>query len=122
MTFLLLLLALFSGLFSAGTTNDNSQTKARDTERKNDINSMYQKIEEHYNDFGEYPTERELVQQHDTKLPGLDPDALIDPYGDLIQSGEYSYTPSSCTAIGCEKYILSARLEDGSNYTKDSLN
>jgi type II secretory pathway pseudopilin PulG len=105
------------------STFGSTQAKARDIERKNDINSIYQKLEEHYNENGEYPTEKELLEEYDTQLPGIDQNALLDPNGKFIQSGDYTYTPTECTAVGCKKYTLSSTLEgDATLYTKTSLN
>jgi Tfp pilus assembly protein PilE len=98
------------------------QEKSHDTERKNDINSVFQKLEEHYNEYGEYPTVNELVLNSEEILPGIDPEVLVDPNGKRIQQGDYKYSPSGCTAIGCAGYELSAMLEDSTQYTKSSLN
>lgn len=114
------LLGILAGLLTSNF--QGAQTKASDTERKSDINSIYQKLEEHYNEWGEYPTEDELVQEYDEQLPGIDPEALVDPNGKNIQDGDYKYSPTSCSATGCMLYELSAKLEDGSTYTKISLN
>ncbi len=114
------LLGIFTGLLTSNF--QGAQSKASDTERKNDINSIYQKLEEHYNEWGEYPTINEVVQEYDQQLPGIDPEALVDPNGKNIQEGDYTYTPADCTATGCMVYTLSAVLDDGSEYTKLSLN
>ncbi len=119
------ILALLFGFFGITTlsTFGGTQAKARDTERKNDINSIYQKLEEHHNENGEYPTEKELVEEYDTQLPGIDQLALVDPNGNFIQSGDYTYTPRDCTAVGCKKYELSTTLEsENTPYKKTSLN
>ena len=124
MTIILTFIGLIFGLFSGLVFNNYSgaQAKASDTERKNDINAIYQKLEEHYNEYGEYPTIDELVLNSEENLPGIDQEALVDPDGKRIQQGDYQYTPAGCTAIGCATYELSAILEDGSPYSKTSLN
>lgn len=119
-TFLSLVFGLFTGLVF--NNYSGAQAKASDTERKNDINSLYQKLEEHFNEYGEYPTLNELVLNPEENLPGLDPEALIDPNGNRIQQGDYMYSPTDCTAIGCAGYEISAKLEDDSLYTKLALN
>ncbi len=98
------------------------QAHSQDTERKNDINSIYQKLEYHYNEYGEYPTIDELVLNSEENLPGIDQEVFIDPNGKWIQQGDYTYSPSGCTAIGCSGYELSAKLEDGTMHTKTALN
>lgn len=119
-TFLSLVFGLFTGLVFDNYTG--AQAKASDTERKNDINSIYQKLEEHYNEYGEYPTVDELVLNSEETLPGLDPEALIDPSDNRIQNGDYSYQPTGCTAIGCASYEISSVLEDFTIYSKSALN
>jgi type II secretory pathway pseudopilin PulG len=113
-------LGLLSGLVAVNFSN--AQSRGNDIVAKNDINSIYQKLEEHYNEYGEYPTQREVTEEYDQTLPGLDPEALIDEEGKIINEGTYSYEPQGCQATGCLTYTLSATLEDGSNYSKQSLN
>ena len=119
-TFLGLLFGIFGGLVS--NNYSGAQAKSQDTERKNDINSIYQKLEEHFNEYGEYPTEDELVLNSEENLPGIDQEVFIDPNGKWIQQGDYLYKPTNCTAIGCAKYELSTKLEDDTMYTKTALN
>ncbi len=119
-TFFSLLFGLLSGLVFSNFSGTQSQ--ASDTASKTDINAIFQKLEEHYNEYGEYPTVDEVIYESEETFPGIDSEALYDINGDLINSGLYSYTPSDCTALGCKKYTLSAGLEDGSTYTKLSLN
>jgi type II secretory pathway pseudopilin PulG len=105
-TLLLSIFSIFAGLV---TTNfQGAQEKGRDTVAKNDINSMYQKLEEFYNENGDYPTEKQLLEQGADLFPGIDPEALIDNNGAAIfeRGGEYFYTPTECTAVGCQKYEL----------------
>ncbi len=126
MSILLAFFAFIFGLFPSLLLSNYSgaQSKASDTVRKNDINSIYQKLEEHYNEYGEYPTPAELSTNYEEKLPGLDKEALFDENGIKINDSgsEYTYSPEGCTAIGCLKYELSAELDDGTDYTKISLN
>ena len=108
---------------SVGSNLSSSQANGRDTVRKNDINSIYQKLEEHYNEYGDYPTEEELTNDIEVQLPGLDIEAVIDPNDVRInQGGDYKYEPTGCTAIGCATYTLSSVLENGEIYSKTSLN
>jgi len=123
MTFIVSVLSLLFGVLSGLFINSFSgaQTKALDVERKNDINHIYYKLEEHFNEYGEYPTVDELVLNSEENLPGIDQEALIDPNNKRIQQGDYKYSPTDCTAIGCAKYELSTKLEDGTTHTKKSL-
>ena len=111
---------LLSGLVFSNFSG--AQSKANDTLTKNDINSIFQKLEEHYNENGEYPTVEEVVYESEENLPGIDSEALYDINGNIINSGLYMYSPTDCTAIGCKKYTLTAELEDRTTYTKYSLN
>ena len=124
MTIIFTFLSLLFGLFSSLVVSNYSgaQAQASDVERKNDINSVYQKLEEHFNEYGEYPTVDELVLNSEENLPGIDPESLVDPSGKRIQQGDYLYSPTGCTAIGCASYELSASLDDGSFYSKRALN
>lgn len=119
-TFLSLLFGLFTGLVF--NNYSGAQAQASDVERKTDINHIYQKLEEHYNEYGEYPTVDEIVLNSEENLPGIDAEALIDPNNKRLQLGDYMYSPTGCTAIGCAKYELSAKLDDGTTYVKTSLN
>ena len=114
------MLSIFFGLGIANFSG--AQTAAEDTERKTDINAIHVKFEEHYNEYASYPNLKELTEQGADGLPGIDPEALIDPNGKKIQDGEYTYSPSGCTATGCAHYKLSALLDDGTVYKKESLN
>ncbi len=123
MTIILLILSFWASIFGATIVNfNNVQSTAQDTERKSDINAIHAQLESHYAQFAEYPTEKELSLEYDTQIPGADIETLTDPDGDFIQQGDYLYRPSICTAVGCQHYELSSHLEDGSKYTKKSLN
>jgi hypothetical protein len=116
---LLIVTGLFGSVFIGFAQAQNS---ARDVERKTDINAIFQKLEEHYAVNGWYPTIDELTRRPEDSVPNLDPEALVDPEGNQIQDGGYLYLPSDCTALGCQSYELSAELEDGTRYVKNSLN
>ncbi|MCA9328409.1 type II secretion system protein GspG [Candidatus Saccharibacteria bacterium] len=122
MTLFALFFSFIFGLLFSFTSIPATQSNTRDTERKSDINQIHAKLEEYYIENGDYPTEEGLALNYDIKLPGLDPEALSDPNGTHIGSGDYSYHPTECTALGCAHYALIARLEDGETYTRHSLN
>ena len=144
---LLIVIAIIGILATLVLTNfRGAQAKGRDTVRQNDINSMYQKLEEYYNDEGSYPT-----ATFDTTLfPGIDEGAFDDPDGNAVSQStpstatttpsdpytagtkptgaQYTYAGYDCsgTTAGtdtCAKYVLYAWSEAGSaNYSRDSLN
>jgi hypothetical protein len=114
-------------------------TKAHDTERQTDIKAIYGQVEAYYAQNGYYPTLANLndAAWRKANLKGLDDAALMDPSGtsSAILSApaakSYSYTVSgtggkACNnktaTTQCTKYALTATLEDGSRYTKNSLN
>lgn len=116
-------------------TFNGIQARARDTERKTDVNAIHAQVEAFHADNGYYPTDENIADATwvDNNLPGLDDEALNDP-----SSGGYTYangTASCDNSAGnlCSSYTLSADLEDdgrGTNdsdsdtadYAKDSLN
>ncbi len=116
-------------------TYNGIQQKARDTERKTDINAIASHMEAYNAQNGRYPT---LANVNDatfrsTELKGLDPAALQDPKGAaqaLVATPAanvyaYAVTPAGCDngANGdCTQYTLTATLEAGGTYVKQSLN
>jgi len=112
-----------------------AQGNSKDIERMTDINAIRSHLEAYYADNNSYPT---LAQLNDAKfrkasMPGLDEIALNDPAGTSFtlsatsNAGIYSYKtqPANCknaAASSCDKFTLSATLEDHSLYTKESLN
>lgn len=143
---LLIVIAIIGILATLVLTNfQGAQAKGRDTVRKNDINSLYQKLEEYYNENGGYPNGNLSA----SVLPGIDSGALTDADGTGITytggfitsttaptpaptntGGEYVYAAYGCAAAGaqgtvtggCTKYVLATYLERESVYTKSSLN
>ncbi|HSX17843.1 MAG TPA: type II secretion system protein [Candidatus Saccharimonadales bacterium] len=125
-------------------TYNGIQQKARDTERKTDINAQHGQVEAYQAENGKYPTlgnmqDRSWVQ---TNLKGLDLAALQDPkwsasiackdsnnlavdHGSvLVDCYAYVPAPSGCdnSATDCTSYVLTASLEAGGTYVKQSLN
>jgi type II secretory pathway pseudopilin PulG len=115
-----------------------AQSKGRDTVTKNDINSVYQKLEEYSNNYGSYPASFTAET-----FPGIDSSALIDNNGDTFKFGDttvtslteaesqdpptinqlYQYLPYSCLGDDCGGYVVRAYLENDTIdvYTKYSL-
>lgn len=117
-------------------TYNGIQKKARDTERKTDINALHGQLEAYQAQNGKYPT---LTNVNDSdfrglNMKGLDPAALADPNNvasqvlvDTAAANNYSYvaTPAGCdndTGGDCTQYTLTATLEGGGTYVKQSLN
>lgn len=144
---LLIVIAIIGILATLVLTNfQGAQAKGRDTVRQNNINSVYQKLEEFYNENGYYPGEALTA----AVLPGIDADALVDPDGNDIASSaaqaataptnpytagtrptgaQYTYAGYECTADGlagtntCAKYTLFGWTEVGDEvYVRGSLN
>jgi prepilin-type N-terminal cleavage/methylation domain-containing protein len=146
----LLIVIVVIGILAALVLNtfQGVQERARDTERRTDINSVATQLEAYYADFGHYPSgstttdtcgeNNSGVYTGDCGLDvlttrGLDSDALSQPDSTAISvvattptpaSGNYYYEPSSCTSERCGAFTLYADLEQSgeADYTKDSLN
>jgi len=117
-------------------TYNGIQQKARDTERKTDINALHGQLEAYQAQNGRYPTLADMNNAtfRAANLKGLDPEALKDPKGTAqtlagtAGANVYSYvaTPANCDntpANGdCLQYTLTATLEGGGTYAKASLN
>lgn len=110
------------------------QSSAKDTKRKTDINALMGQLEVYYTDSGNYPT---LAQFNSpvwraANMKGLDAAALQDPDGasqtlsSAPKAHVYSYQPlpAGCDNVKtlCSDYTLTATLDDGSAYAKQSLN
>ncbi len=134
----LLIVIVVIGILAAlvVVTYNGIQQKARDTERKTDINALHGQLEAYQAQNGKYPT---LANVNDTAfratdMKGLDPAALQDPKGSaqtLVagagDSKDYGYdvTPAGCdngAGGDCLQYTLTATLEGGGTYVKKSLN
>lgn len=111
------------------------QQKARNTKRQTDINAIASHVEAYNASNGKYPT---LANMNDTAFraantKGLDPAALQDPKGTaqtLVAApvaDSYAYQPTDDSGNACDnattdctKYTLTATLEGGGTYVKQS--
>lgn len=142
----LLIVIVVIGILAALVLNSFAgvQAKARDTQRKTDINSIATQLEACYNDAcsGKYPTLAQLQEDGtggwvETNLKGFDKAALFDSKGVKIQgsnptaNAEYQYVPLdsgglACDQVGetCTSFTLRAwqETDTGNPYTKSSLN
>jgi prepilin-type N-terminal cleavage/methylation domain-containing protein len=134
----LLIVIVIIGILAALviTTYSGIQKKARDTERKTDVNALHSQVEAYQAQNGKYPS---LANMNDTtfrtnNLKGLDNAALADPNNagsqqlcGSVQANCYAYvaTPAGCdngAGGDCTTYTLTATLESGGTYVKQSLN
>ncbi|OGL25664.1 hypothetical protein A3E49_01260 [Candidatus Saccharibacteria bacterium RIFCSPHIGHO2_12_FULL_49_19] len=119
------------------------QQRARDTERKTDINAIHGQVEAYYAQNGSYPglgTQGSNDGINDStwrsnNMKGLDPAALSPPGSTSTLAAAASATAygyavfqtdgsTACTTAAgdCAVYTLTANLEAGGTYTKSSLN
>ncbi len=124
------------------------QQKARNSKRQTDINAVDSHVEAFYATYGFYPTLADLQDQTPTTgfvptfLKGLDPQALHDPsqaaggtIGATVSSTQYSYVASGTNCVnttattitngapvdnGCTSFVLTAQLENGGTFVKQS--
>jgi prepilin-type N-terminal cleavage/methylation domain-containing protein len=108
------------------------QQKSRNTKRQTDLVALDGYIEASNGQYGFYPTMANLNDAtfRATMMQGLDPSALQDPTGSaqlLVatpQAGAYAYvaSPANCdnSATLCTSFVLTATLEGGGVYTKQS--
>ncbi len=108
--------------------------KARDTERKTDINALHGQLEAYQAQYAIYPTLAEMndASWRSINMKGLDSEALKDPDGaSAALAGKpaadvYSYEalPAGCDNIktDCTSYTLTASLDAGGTYIKQALN
>lgn len=133
----LLIVIVVIGILAAlvVVTYNGIQQKARDTERKTDINAIHGQLEAYNAQNGKYPTKANVndATWRGTNMKGLDPAALRDPNGDAdmledatdVNDYGYAPTPANCdNGVGgdCTGYVLAATLEAGGTYTKNDLN
>ncbi len=121
LSFFVLLLSLLPSFLLAPSYS--LQAKSRDNERRQDIDTIYTQLEQHYVINYEYPTQKEVEIEYDLQLPALDAETLKDPRGFMINdpAGSYVYIPEDCTAIGCKSFRVIARLENDTTYEKSSI-
>jgi len=94
-----------------------AQARGRDTDRKNDLKNIQQKLETYFNDNDEYPAADDL------DAAGISDDDMVGP-----RNTAYEYDPE-CEDT-CQSYTLSAQLEnegdkdadDSGNYVLRSVN
>lgn len=126
------------------------QARARDTERRTDINSVATQLEVYYNDKGGYPAAGDLANATAAtaqawisgNLKGADADAFKDPKGVQLGTTASTYTynnnngtasTTGCvsptdsagaanTGTFCEHFSITADMEKQTDVSKNSLN
>jgi len=113
------------------------QQKARNTKRQTDINAINSHVEAFYAQNGYYPTRDHLNDNpagwRATNMKGLDSAALKDPKGSsetlaaTASNTQYGYSVTTDTGgdcstdeTTCAKFTLTANLEGGGTYSKQS--
>lgn len=112
------------------------QQKARDSKRQTDIDALDSHLEAFYANNGYYPTIDDLTTSGwtNTNMKGFDPTALTDPNGNAITGNApaagtyaYSYVTTGCTTSQpssstneCTGFVLTAELESGGTFVKQS--
>lgn len=145
----LLIVIVVIGILAALVLNtfQGVQARARDTERRTDINSVATQLEAFYADYGHYPSGSTTVDTCGENVSGtysgdcalavlttrgLDAEALNQPNNTAIAvvasaptpaTGNYYYFPTGCTSERCTGFTLYSDLEsESTDYQKDSLN
>ena len=100
----------------------SAQARGRDTDRKNELKNLQQKLETYFNDNGGYPAQT----GYETDI-SASTDDITDP-----RNNAYVYTPlaAGCADGACVSYTLQATLENtddpdagtGGAYTLNSVN
>ncbi|MEX2006581.1 MAG: type II secretion system protein [Candidatus Saccharimonadales bacterium] len=118
-------------------TYNGVQQKARDSERKTDINALNGLIQTYNAEKAYFPslTEMNTDSFRSTNMKGLDAEALKDPKGSAqtlvgtAAANSYAYdvknaSDASCEAdpTTCAKYTLTATLEGGGTFAKSGSN
>ncbi|HEU4967123.1 MAG TPA: prepilin-type N-terminal cleavage/methylation domain-containing protein [Candidatus Saccharimonadales bacterium] len=121
------------------------QAKARDSKRQTDLNAVDSHVEAFFAQYGFYPSLADLQSATflSTFLKGFDPAALTDPkggalsatvggtnYGYVASGSDAAGTCSNTTATtitsgvpqdnGCSKFVITADLEGGGTFVKQS--
>jgi prepilin-type N-terminal cleavage/methylation domain-containing protein len=132
----LLIVIVVIGILAALVLNSfqGVQARARDTERRTDVNSISTQLEVYYQDNAGYPlavTDAFVT----ASLKGASLEAFRAP-GQTANStsatatptkDQYGYSPkqsdgtTACTVAPCAKYILSYKEENGAGATKTKL-
>ena len=122
------------------TTFTGIQKKGRDTERTTDVKALHSQLEAYFAQNGKYPLLADVQNNTwlTTNMKGLDVEAAHDPkgaagnniaaanatnvYGYVVTVDGTAACDNVAPATECGKYVLTATLEAGGTYGKNSLN
>jgi len=87
----------------------SAQARGRDTDRKNELKNLQQRLETHFNDEGEYPPGSDMAAAAAViGITSADAAQYTGPRNDV-----YTYTGTgTCDTNGCSSFTLSAVLEN----------
>lgn len=91
----------------------SAQARGRDTDRKNELKNVQQKLESYFNDNDRYPTDQAAVVSD----AGVAADEMQGPRSDAYT---YTCTATSGDPATCQAYTLEATLENEGD--KDATN
>lgn len=100
-------------------TVNGTQAKARDSERAHEATLIRKSLEAFDTINGYYPETGAIIGA----LPELDPDAMTDPDGILINDSgaDYIYEADSCSAGRCSEFTLTVSRETDNNIVYTNL-
>ena len=122
------------------TTFTGIQQKARNTERTTDIKAIHGQLEAYQAQYAHYPSVADMNNTTTStwrkdNLKGLDEDAVKDPkstaatpsFATTATANQYAYAPAPANCDNtagneCSSYVLTATLEGGGTFVKNSLN
>lgn len=91
----------------------SAQARGRDSDRKNELKNLQQRLETHFGDNDQYPT----------TLAGLSPAPSTDE-SEGPRNDAYTYTPAPAgcdnTATNCDSFTLTADLENDDDKDADA--
>lgn len=104
------------------------QARARDTERRADLNALSTQLEVYFTDNGGYP-DGDVIPLDGTTLPGIDPEVLIDP-NNLASLDAASTDPmhanvaqvGTATALSTDGSDATATGANGGAYNYEGVN
>lgn len=110
------------------STHDIDQ-KTDDTVDQTNIRALQVQLEVYFSNTGYYPTQANFYSAdwRSQNMKDMDQTAATASNGKALgQTGGYTYVPAPAdcdnVATQCTTYSLSAKLSDGSSFTKESLN
>jgi type II secretory pathway pseudopilin PulG len=118
------------------TTRAGVRQNERNTERQRDVKELRNGLEAYFAQYNRYPTLKDVndPRWRDTNMKPIGGDVFRDPSGmddrlaDKPAQRVYAYTATTASGTACNEkdpctqYSLTATLEGGGSYVKNSLN